>query len=70
MWVRSLGQEHPLEKETSHFSSPAWKTPWTEESDRLQYIGLQKSWTQLSWHTHTDTHTRFSEEETKVIEIV
>ena len=41
----------------------AWKTPWTEEPDRLQYMGLQKSQTQLSnlacacacTHTHPIT---------------
>ena len=26
----------------------AWEIPWTEESGRLQSMGLQKSWTQLS----------------------
>ena len=31
-WVRSLGQEDPLEKEmVTHSSTLAWKTPWTEE---------------------------------------
>ena len=44
-----LGQEHPLEEEmTTHSSIPAWKIPWTEEPGRLQAIGLQNSWTQLS----------------------
>ena len=29
-WVRSLGQEDPLEKEmTTHSSIPAWEIPWT-----------------------------------------
>ena len=37
--VRSLGQEDPLEKETSaHSSSLAWKIPWTEEPGRLQFM--------------------------------
>ena len=32
-WVRSLGQEDPLEKEmATHSSILAWKIPWTEES--------------------------------------
>ena len=32
MWVRSLGQEDPLEKEmATHSSILAWETPWTEE---------------------------------------
>ena len=51
--VWSLGQENPLEDEmSSHFSILAWETPWTEESSRLQSMGLQ-SWPseQLSMHT-------------------
>ena len=35
----------------------AWKIPWTEEPAGLQSVGSQKSWTQLSTHTHTYTHT-------------
>ena len=32
-WVRFLGQEDSLEKETAtHSSIPAWEIPWTEES--------------------------------------
>ena len=35
--VRFLGWEGPLEKEmTIHFSTLAWKIPWTEEPDRLE----------------------------------
>ena len=35
-WVRFLGQEAPLEKEMAiHSSTLAWKSPWTEEPDRL-----------------------------------
>ena len=35
-WVRSLGQEDPLEKEmATHSSILAWKIPWTEEPGRL-----------------------------------
>ena len=31
-WVQSLGQDHPLEKETVTRSCVlAWKIPWTEE---------------------------------------
>ena len=34
-WVRSLGQEDPLEKEmATHSSILAWKIPWTEEPGR------------------------------------
>ena len=41
-WIRSLGQEDPLEKGmTTHSSILAWKLLWTEEPGRLQSIGLQ-----------------------------
>ena len=41
--VRSLGQEHPLEKEmTIHSSILAWGILWTEEPGGLQYIGSQR----------------------------
>ena len=41
-WVRSLGQEDPLEEEVAtHSSILAWKIPWTEEPDGLQSMGLQ-----------------------------
>ena len=41
--LRSLGQEDPLEKELStHPSILAWKIAWTEESGRLQSMGLQR----------------------------
>ena len=44
--VRFLGQEDPLEKEIAiHSSTLAWKIPWTEEPDRLQFMGVAKSWT-------------------------
>ena len=41
--VRSLGREDPLEKEmATHSSIIAWKIPWTEESDRLKFMGSQR----------------------------
>ena len=41
-WVRSLGQEDPLEKETAtHSSVLAWRIPWTEELGGLQSTGSQ-----------------------------
>ena len=41
-WVQSLGQEDLLGKEMATLSSIlAWKTPWTEEPDRLQSTGSQ-----------------------------
>ena len=57
MWetrVWSLGQEDPLEKEmATHFSILAWEILGTEEPEGLQFMELQKSWTQLSNHTTT-----------------
>ena len=42
-WVRSLGQEDPLEKEmATHSSILAWKIPWTEEPGGLQSMGSQR----------------------------
>ena len=42
-WVQSLGQEDPLEKETTiHSSIIAWEIPWTEEPGRLQLTALQR----------------------------
>ena len=49
MQFQSLGLEDPLEKGmATHSSVVAWEIPWTEEHGRLQPMGLQKSWTQLS----------------------
>jgi len=42
-WVRSLGQEDPLEKGmATHSSILVWRIPWTEEPDRLQSMGSQR----------------------------
>ena len=42
-WVRSLGQEDPLEKElATHCSILAWEIPLTEETGGLQSMGLQR----------------------------
>ena len=56
IWVRSLGQEDPPEKEmATHTSTLAWKTPWTEEPVHR----IAKSQTQLGTcvRTHSHTHT-------------
>ena len=43
MWLQSLGQEGPLEKErATHSSVLAWEIPWTEEPSRLQPMGSQR----------------------------
>ena len=42
-WVRSLGWEDPLEKETAaHSSILVWKIPWTAEPGRLPSMGSQR----------------------------
>ena len=42
-WVKSLGQEDPLEKEmATHSSILAWNIPWTEEPSGLQSMEWQR----------------------------
>ena len=41
-WVRSLGQEDPLEKMATHSSILAWRIPWMEEPGGLQSTGSQR----------------------------
>ena len=42
-WVRSLGQEDPLEKEmVTHSSILAWRISWTEKPGRLRSTGSQR----------------------------
>ena len=44
MWVRSLGQEDPLEKEMAiHSGILAWEIPQTEEPGGLQSMGSQET---------------------------
>ena len=41
--VQYLGQEEPLENETTtHSSILAWRIPWTEELGGLQSMGSQR----------------------------
>ena len=43
-WVQSLGGEDLLEKEiATHSSILAWKIPWTEEPDGLQFMWSQRA---------------------------
>ena len=43
MWVQSLGQEDPLEKEmATQYSILTWSIPVTEELGGLQSMGLQR----------------------------
>ena len=39
MWVQSLGQKDPLEKDMETHS---WEIPWTEQSGGLQSMELQR----------------------------
>ena len=49
-WVLSLGQEHPLEKETAtHSSTLACKIPWMEKPGRQQSMGSQR--VRHNWET-------------------
>ena len=41
--AQSLSQEDPLEKGTAiHSSTLPWRSPWTEEPNRLQSMGSQR----------------------------
>ena len=41
-WVRSLGQENPLEKgKATHCNILAWRIPWTENPGGLQPVESQ-----------------------------
>ena len=47
IWVQSLGQEDPLEKEMAiHSRILAWEIPWTEQPGWLVH-GVAKSQTRL-----------------------
>ena len=51
-WVRSLGQEDPLEKEmATHSSILAWRIPWTQELGGLQSTGRKESDTTERLHS-------------------
>ena len=52
-WVRSLGQEDPLEKElATHSSILAWRIPWMEELGGLQSMSRKESDTTERLHLH------------------
>ena len=61
MWVWSLGQKNPLEKEiATHSSILAWEIPWTEEPGGHSLRG-RKSWTRLHTHTYLCDAARVTE---------
>ena len=61
-WVRSLGQEDPLEEErATPFNTLAWEIPWTEEpgglwSEGLKIVGQDWVYTCACIHVYTHTH--------------
>ena len=57
--VCSLGREDPLVKEmAAHFSTLAWKIPWTEEPGRLQFTGSHRI--RHNWVTSLSLSLSFS----------
>ena len=53
MWVRSLGQEDPLEESVATLLSIlAWRIPGTEEPGRLQSMGSRRVGHDRSDSTH------------------
>ena len=48
MWILSLDQEDPLEKEmATHSRVLAWRIPWTEEPGGLQSISSVESFSHV-----------------------
>ena len=73
MWVRSLGQEDPLEKGmATHSHSIAWRIPWKEEPGGLQSIRSQRvvhDWSNIA-HMHKSriyVYNQFLPSTTKVL---
>ena len=57
-WVRSPGQENPLEKEmATHSSILAWKISWTKEPGGLQSMGSQRVGHDWATNTYLLTET-------------
>ena len=49
IWVQSLGQEDPLEKEmATHSGVLAWENPMDRGALQATVHGVARSWTQLS----------------------
>ena len=60
IWVRSRGQEDPLEKGmANHSSILAQRILWTEKPGELQSMGLQRD--RNDWATNTHTHAKWLE---------
>ena len=58
-WVRSLGQEDPLEKEmATHSSILAWRIPWTEKPGGYSPQGGKELDTTERLHFHFHPNSR------------
>ena len=58
-WVWFLGQEDPLEKEITTYSSIlAWRIPWTEDPGRLQSMGSPES--DMTWRLNHHHHHHYT----------
>ena len=61
MWVRSLGQDDPLEKEMATYSSIlAWKNPMDRGAWWATVHGAERSRIRLSTHACTVSFTQVS----------
>ncbi|CAI9173338.1 unnamed protein product [Rangifer tarandus platyrhynchus] len=61
MWVRSLLQEDPLEKEMAiHCSIVTWRIPWTGKPSVLQSMGWQRVGRDLATEQQQNYHQEFS----------
>ena len=59
-WVRSLGQEDPLEREMATSSLIlAWRIPWTEEPGGLQSTEYKESDKTEGLHFHFQSRLWF-----------
>ena len=71
-WVRSLGQEDPLEKGmATHSSILAWRITWTEEPGGLRSMGSQRlghDWATEHYRHKTFTSLVFNHEDGKVVQ--
>ena len=67
MWVRSLGQEDPLEEGlATHFSIIAWRILWTQVAGGLQSVGSQRVGCDWSDFVHTHSNIYHTEESNDV----
>ena len=67
-WVRSLGQEDPLEKEmATHSSILGWRIPWTEEPGGIKTMGSQEFIHNLATKPPPPIYNTYSEQMMKKV---